>query len=112
MNFGILRFKILMVLRLSIYVHIRRITNHHIEATFLENFGELLLPIECLVTGNGRVADKRIAALDILVQRVQLAVGLGGTKPKCQLGYPNTFLVNVYTIEVILKNIVFHTFER
>ena len=91
--------------------YIRRIAYHHIEASFLEDLREFLLPVEGLVASYGWVADERVATLDVLVQRVQLAVGLGGAQPECQLSYADTLFIDIYTVEVVLKDIVLYILE-
>ena len=49
---------------------------------FAENFREFLLPTEGLVASNGWIIDERVATFDVAVERVQLAVGLGGAEPQ------------------------------
>ena len=65
----------------ALELHIRRIAYHHVEASLLKDLREFLLPVEGFVACYGGVADERVAALDVLVQRVQLAMLLGGAQP-------------------------------
>ena len=53
--------------RNGLNIHIRRITNHYIKAALGKDLWELLLPVESLVASNGRIANQRVATLDVLV---------------------------------------------
>ena len=79
---------------------------------FTKHLRELLLPVEGFVASNGGIADEGVAAFDVLVQRVEFAVGFGGAQPEGQLGNFHTLLVDVHPKEVVLQNAVLHILKH
>ena len=77
-----------------------------------EHLREFLFPTESFIACNSGVVDERVATLDVVVQRVQLAVRLGSTQPKRQLGNLDALFVDVNTIEIVFQDGVFNVGEH
>ena len=91
--------------------YIRRIANHHIESSFGKDLWELVLPVKRLVARYGGVANEGVAAFDVLVEGIELAVGLGGAEPEGELCYLYALLVDVHAIEVVFEDALLHVLE-
>ena len=79
---------------------------------FAEDFREFFLPTEGFVAGNGWIVDERVAAFDVVVERVQFAVRLGGTEPERKLGNLYALLVDVDTKQVVFQDRVLDVGEH